>query len=81
MGCELNSSTLTEEFPGILVKADPNGEAENDVFTEVHVFGVLTAFSFEAIAFETASENEVDRGYRLALTQTLQSCGVTVSIV
>jgi len=81
MAGELNSTTRTIDFPGILARPDPNNQSENDVFIEVHIFGSLTAYSFESVVFVTASPRKGDRVYRTAVIEKLRSCGVTVNVV
>lgn len=81
MAGQLNSTKHTTDFPGILARPDPNNQSENDVFIEVHIFGSLTAHSFESVVLVTASPRKGDRVYRTAVIEKLRSCGVTVSVV
>ena len=81
MASELNSTTPESDFPGILVSPDPNDQSENDVFIEVHIFGSLTAHSFESVVLVTASARRGDQVYRSAVSEKLRACGVTVNIV
>lgn len=80
MASQLECTTPQTDFPGILAAPDPNNQSENDLFIEVHVFGDMTAFTFESVEFVTAAQNKGDHVYRRATTEKLEAAGVTVTV-
>lgn len=80
MANRINSATTRTDFPGILAAPDPNKRAENDVFIEIHVFGDMTAHTFESVDFVTSSLRKGDNVYLAATQQKLELCGVTVTV-
>lgn len=79
MANRINSATTQIDFPGILAAPDPNNQAENDVFIEVHVFGDMTAFTFESVEFVTTSHRGNDRVYLEVTKEKLRACSVTIT--
>lgn len=73
---QLNSTTIANDFPGILAAPDPGGDAANDFFVEVHVFGELTSRSFHSATFVTAGYRKEEHVYKGAVEATLVKASV-----
>ena len=80
MGGQLNCTTNVGDFASILAAPDPNQEAENDSFIEVHVFGEMTACTLESVEFITAKARKGDEAYRNAVEDRLTAAGVGVTV-
>ena len=76
MAGQLNSSIGPSDLPGILAAPDPGGDAANDSFIEVHIFGSLTTMAFELVTFVTAGHNKHKNVYREVVEAKLASVGV-----
>lgn len=68
-GRDLDSSCTESEFPGILVKVV--GKPEDDWFIEVHVFGPMTAKTFEAVRVNVTRHSHREELLRDAVQQKL----------
>lgn len=80
MARQLNCTMQIGDFAGILAAPDPKEQPENDSFIEVHVFGEMTAHTFESVEFITAKARKGDDVYRSAVEDRLVAAGVTVTV-
>lgn len=67
VGKQLNSTTDPTDFPAILAAPDPGGDAANDLFIEVHIFGELTCHSFQSVTFVTTKYGREEHVYKDAV--------------
>lgn len=73
---QLDSTTVSTDFPGILAAPDPGGDAANDSFIEVHIFGELTSRSFHSVTFVTAGYGKKEHVYKEAVEAKLADASV-----
>ena len=75
----LSPSTRKSDFPAILV--DLGDQSTEDRFIEVHVFGPMTAKTFQSVAIDGTNHSHREKVLREAIKQKLSAVAVEVTII
>jgi hypothetical protein len=77
LGSQIKPTTSSGEFAGILVEIGP--QPEEDRFIEVHIFGPMTARTFEFITIDSKNHKPAQRHLRNTIVEKLN--GITQVII
>jgi len=76
MGAKLTTESKETEFPQILVLT--GASSLEDEFVEVHIFGPMTARTFEEVRFKTDNHKPSDAVYLEAIKEKLSNASVVI---
>ena len=76
VGGKLVPSMSSDDFPGMILSKGT--VQDDDEFVEVHVFGTVTAQTFQSVAIDTSKFSRREKIYCKAVKEKLASNGVTV---
>ena len=74
---QVDQTTDESDFPGILIEVGP--QSEDDRFIEVHIFGPMTAKTFQSVRIDATKHSRRDKVYRDAIEEKL--AGVPFEVI
>lgn len=74
---QVDQSTDESDFPGILIEVGP--QPEDDRFIEVHIFGPITARTFQSVRIDATNHSRREKAFRDAIEEKL--AGVPFEVI